>query len=162
MKEFFFKRLIVYPLFFSLGVFYAYNNFPSVAEQIDGFKDMLPFGDSLTFQLLLFGMLLGYVYGTISTIIKVRSFKNIFLLAILFVLKVFFSAIIAVSFGLFVYIAEALIIAFILTYKFTNLKKNFHNKHKMKKNSTEEIQNPEALVHEMEKLIAQFKSQKTR
>ncbi|MBU8732489.1 hypothetical protein KM915_20795 [Cytobacillus oceanisediminis] len=154
MQSFVFKRLLVYPLVFIILTNVLYFNYPAARSEIDNYKNSLPFEDSTMFSLILFGYLLGYVYGTLSLIIEVRSFRSILLLIIMFVLKLFFSMILAVSFGIFVLPFELVII---LLFGFKKSKKIIRpRKRKEKYIQTKE---KDELIKEMENLIQQYKSQ---
>lgn len=168
MKKFFLKRLIAYPICWSI-VWYMINtkypDFPLLELFLDGLEDfteVLPFALSPPLDIILFGLVFGYVYGTASVVFKVRMFKGgIFFLVLIF--KMMFSAIFAVSIGYLLFAAEILLLPLIIflfkTYKGGKMPKLLRQE-KTKPYMYEKPKTEEDLIREMERIVTEYKNLK--
>jgi hypothetical protein len=152
LKKFFLMRLMVYPVISCIAWSYLYSNFSDfilvkMADQV--LLNSMPFPISNEIKILLFGYAFGYVYGTISTVIKVRKFKGILFLG-LFAFKVIQSMLLAGSIGIYILALEIILLPFIIILM---------KKHKAKKKEKLEKQKQEEYNAVKEEVIAELKKQ---
>ncbi|WP_430510733.1 hypothetical protein [Gottfriedia solisilvae] len=155
MKSIFIKRLITYPAIFCIAWYYMYLKFPNfyfcqyIIETFNMvIKNVPNFPEVETKTIfIIFGLSFGYVYGTISTLIKVREFRG-FLFFGLFFIKSLISTVAALSFGLVLYPLEILLIPIILL-----LVKKLKTHKREQGNSHRKIITREDLIKELEKFI---------
>jgi hypothetical protein len=158
MKKFFQRRLIIYPAISSLCWYLIFMKYSGssmlnlIEDEINYMIDILPFSLPPPLIILLFGLSFGYVYGTISIIVKVRQFKGTFFILI-FIFKVMFSTMLAVSIGIFAYFIEIAILP-ILLHVLKKIKKNKHTP------TIYKTKDKDDLIKEMEKLIVEYKKVK--
>lgn len=168
MEKFFLKRLVAYPIGWSLVWYMIYTKYPDFPllelflEGLEDFTEVLPFALSPPLDIILFGLVFGYVYGTASVVFKVRMFKGgIFFLVLIF--KMMFAALFAVSVGYLLFAAEILLLPLIIflfkKYKsgkmFKPLKREKKNPYMYEKPKTEEV-----LIREMERIVTEYKNLK--
>lgn len=130
MKNFFLKRLLVYPGAFAILWYYIFENYATysaldlIRKQITILTEIVPLAPP--FDVILYGILFGYVYGTSSVLISVRKLRSFILIAILFFAKVVYSGILAVTIGYLIFPIEIILLpVIVLCYKAYKRKKKF-------------------------------------
>jgi hypothetical protein len=157
MKNFFVRRLLIYPAIFGIVWTFLFVKYPEFI-----FVKLVQ--DELTYQFIrleipmktlfiLFGMAFGYVYGTISTLVKASQFRGIIFLFI-FLFKVMISMTFAISIGYILYAIELVMLPvfLVLIRKIKEVRKN--QRKKVKNNNLSK----EDLIIQLENLISQYKN----
>ncbi len=129
MRSFFVKRLFGYPLLYAFIWYYLYQNFTDVyfvniaVRQINSIVREFPFiYSNMSTYFILFGFIFGYIYSTISTLVKAREFRGILFVCVLSTKTLF--AIITIPFGIIMFFVECMSLIIIMTslFLFRNMK----------------------------------------
>ena len=148
LLRFFMNRLVFFPLIFTFIwsiIFMKYPDIFIIEVAKDGLR-YIPFHISETIYFVGFGYVFGYIYSTISIVIKLRTFRGILFVVLAF-LKIFFSIVVTVSFGYFLLIIEiALLPVILLALKRRKIKKEELQLEKTKSDKEE-------LINEIKKIM---------
>ncbi|OUA30910.1 hypothetical protein BK777_00610 [Bacillus thuringiensis serovar aizawai] len=129
MRTFFVKRLFGYPLLYAFIWYYLYQNFTDLyfvniaVRQINSIVREFPFiYSNMSTYFILFGFIFGYIYSTISTLLKAREFRGILFVCVLSTKTLF--AIMTIPFGIIFYLVECISLIIIMTslFLFRNMK----------------------------------------
>ena len=156
MKKFLVKQMLIYPTIFSIAWFQLFKRGPDsiiidiVFDGLNGSAlDFIPIDFTDTQMIVLFGFLFGHIYGTISSVVKVRSFRGI-IFAILFFIKTISSMLVVLTFGPVLFLTELVLLPIAASI----MKKRrpiFIKKKRNEKSKEEIIAQIEALVQEYKK-----------
>lgn len=143
MKKFLVKQMLIYPTIFSVAWFQLFKRGPDffvidiVFDGLDGSAlDFIPIDLTDTKLIVLFGFLFGHIYGTISSVVKVRGFRGI-IFAVLFFIKTISSMLVVLTFGPVLYLTELVLIP--LAASLMKKRRPFIMKKKTNQKSKEEI-----------------------
>jgi hypothetical protein len=164
MKKFFLNQLVIYPLLFGVIGYFAYRNFPDfylveMAKDVylPYLKEIFTFINFTDVQFFtVYGLLIGYVYGSLSVVVKVRNLKSIILMGIVLYVKLTLAMILGVSFGLILYPVQ-LILTPIIIY----LAKLYSKKQQRKRDQIQQDTNDnvKVLMNKFEEFIQSKKAQ---
>lgn len=127
------QRFIIYPAIWLTIFTIAFTKFSSstIVKEVENMFILPLFeavGLNVSFYVFIgiFSILFGYVYGTISQVVKTRNFSGITMLAV-FIIKFFLSSM-GIVFGIFAFVIELILFPFVLIAKRKYIKKKEEKK----------------------------------
>ena len=161
IKKFLINRLLFYPVLWSFIWTFIFLKSPSfhlitlIKEGLYALTNTFPFSLTLETQFMLFGLVFGYVYGTISILLKARQIRGM-LFFIVFFLKIMISMFFAITIGYLLYPIELILLPIILLL----FRKYRKNKEKKKSENIAMVnqRNKEELLNEIREVMKEHKN----
>ncbi|PTY81020.1 hypothetical protein [Heyndrickxia sporothermodurans] len=118
LKKIYLNSFLIYPFISCVIWTYAYSKYPDflyMEVASDLMTKVFPFPIDVPIKIALFGIVFGYVYGTISTVAKARSFKGILFIPFL-IFKLIVTMLLAATFGILAIGLEIIILPLIILF----------------------------------------------